>query len=74
MPDNTPYHGLVAWTRTAPCTGKVKDYHEKPDWEQSCGWLCKTHHEIEEKLTHCHPKDVEEIQDIHAENRLSGFI
>jgi len=32
------------------------------------------HHEIEEKLAHCHLKDVEGIQDINAENHLSGFI
>ncbi len=74
MPDDTPYRGLVAWTRTAPCTGKVEDYNEKPDWEQYCGWPCKTHHENEEQLTHCHLKDVEGTQDIHAENQLSSFI
>ena len=73
MPDNTPYHGLVAWTRTAPCTGKVRDYQERPDPEQSSGLPCRTHHEIE-KLVHCHLKDVKGIQDIHAETQLSGFI
>jgi hypothetical protein len=72
MPDNTPYHGLVAWTRTAPYTGKVKDYH-KNLLGAVRRLAMQTHHEIE-KLAHPHLKDVEGIQKIHAENQLSGFI
>jgi hypothetical protein len=73
MPDNTPYHGLVAWTRTAPYTGKVKDYH-KNLLGAVRRLAMQTHHEIEKKLAHPHLKDVEGIQKIHAENQLSGFI
>jgi len=73
MPDDTPYHGLVARTRTAPYTGKKVGYHVMRKLADDSLRL-PTENASKVQLTHAHLRGIEGRQNTHAEGQLSDSI
>jgi hypothetical protein len=73
MPDDTPYHGLVARTRTAPCTGKKVGDHVMRRLSDDSLRL-PTEKTSKVQLTHAHLKGTEGRQNTDAEGQLSDAI